>query len=149
MFCSKCGKEAEDGLAYCPHCGASLDPASQQKQQNNNNNCQTIYAIRDKNEGIALILSLLVPGIGQMYVGKILRGFVFLFSGIIVAIIMTAAIIAMGAISSADNAIIGAIALSGITVIAYLAIWIYGMYDAYSLAKEYNEYVFANHQKPW
>ncbi|MCK9323136.1 MAG: zinc-ribbon domain-containing protein [Candidatus Methanomethylophilaceae archaeon] len=127
MFCSKCGKEAEDGLAYCPHCGASLDPASQQKQQCNNN-CQTVYAIRDKNEGVALILSLLIPGIGQMYVGKIMRGFLFLFAMIIIGIVSVFVFF---------------------TWIVYLAIWIYGMYDAYSLAKEYNEYVFTNHQKPW
>lgn len=33
MFCSKCGKELNDGTAFCPECGTKLENTIQSQQQ--------------------------------------------------------------------------------------------------------------------
>ncbi|MFA6728568.1 MAG: zinc ribbon domain-containing protein [Prevotella sp.] len=151
MFCHKCGKEVEDGIFFCPFCGVSLKPSDQNhSQQCCNDNFQSAYTLKDKNEGIALILSLLLSGIGQIYVGKIVRGLMFLIARIALGLISIAILFSSGfimnnSISLSSGAIISIV----FTSILSVALWIYGMYDAYSLAKEYNEYIDKNHQKPW
>ncbi len=84
--------------------------------------------INDKSEGIAVILSFFICGLGQMYVGKIIRGFGFLIAFIV------------GSVLFALTFFLGIIAL---------VVWIYGMYDAYQLARQYNEYVCQYQKKPW
>jgi len=148
MFCSKCGKEVCDGITYCPYCGDDLRFSS-----NNNTTSQqgqTLYAVSDRNEGIALILSLLIPGVGQMYVGKIVRGIAFILSGLIIFGLMIFCYILIGVSFNDTNTLdAGIIAVTAVAMMAYLAIWIYSMYDAYTLAQQYNDYVYRNHQKPW
>ncbi|MCB5280099.1 MAG: zinc ribbon domain-containing protein [Candidatus Cloacimonetes bacterium] len=148
MFCSKCGKEVYDGITYCPFCGDKL------KFSSNNNTAsqheQTLYAVSDRNEGIALILSLLIPGVGQMYVGKIARGIAFILSGLLIFVSMIFCYILVGVSFNDTNTLdAGIIAVTAVTMMAYLAIWIYSMYDAYQLAQQYNDYYYRNHQKPW
>ena len=151
MFCHKCGKEVEDGIFFCPFCGVSLRPFDQNRsQQYCNDNFQGAYALKYKNEGIALILSLLISGIGQIYVGKIVRGIIFLIARIALSLISITIVFSPGFII--NNSIVlssGAIiSLIFISIISF-ALWIYGMYDAYNLAKQYNDYLDKNHQKPW
>ncbi len=40
MYCRQCGREVEDGTAFCPNCGSALNGSGQQSnnQQNSYNN---------------------------------------------------------------------------------------------------------------
>lgn len=69
-----------------------------------------------KNEGLAAILSLLFPGLGQLYNGETNKGILFIVVGIVLAITIFL--------------IIG--------IVAYPAFAIYNIYDAYSSAKKIN-----------
>lgn len=65
---------------------------------------------KEKNPGIAVLLSLLVPGLGQIYCEKIGRGILIIILAIFCWFIL------------------------GFLFIPYLILWIYGMYDAYKIA---------------
>ncbi len=71
-----------------------------------------VYETYKKSEAIALILSFLLPGLGQFYLGKIGRGLLFLFGTII------AALFTFG--------------FGGFVV------WVWNIIDAYNLAKKHN-----------
>ena len=61
-----------------------------------------LYEQKKKSPGIATLLSFIIPGAGQMYLGKVGKGIlILLFSWTIV-------------------------------------VWLYGIYDAYKYAKDYN-----------
>lgn len=80
-----------------------------------------------KSEALSLILSLLLPGLGQIYNGQTTKGVVMLVAAILIAIF-------------------GVIPI--IPLIAYIVLWFYGMYDAYTTAKEYNAYLLSTTASP-
>jgi len=82
-----------------------------------------------KSPGVAAILSLLIPGLGQIYVGRVGRGLLILF------IVMPLTFV----IAS----------LTLIFVFLPLIIWIWQIFDAYNLAKKYNDYLLSIGQPPW
>ena len=67
-FCSKCGKAVTVEMNVCPNCGNVLRivPTSR-------------VTVGTKNPGVAAILSLFIPGLGQIYAGRIGRGLLMLF----------------------------------------------------------------------
>ena len=73
-----------------------------------------------KSPSLALILSLLIPGVGQMYNGEVGKGFflllIYLFSYVCIAI--------------------------GIGVVMVPAVWIWGMIDAYKVAQQINAHQY-------
>ncbi|NLL94381.1 MAG: zinc-ribbon domain-containing protein [Thermoplasmatales archaeon] len=141
MFCQKCGKENEDGARFCAHCGAEQAPAAgyqnlghggaplgpaEQAPAAGYQRPPVYYT--EKSVGLTIILGLIITGAGQMYVGKIGRGIAFLLCGMVLA----------------------ALTFAFIPVVILLLIFlIYVLYDAYSLAKEYNTYLRMNGQPPW
>ncbi|MCQ2977732.1 MAG: zinc ribbon domain-containing protein [archaeon] len=98
--CKYCGASVDVLAEICPNCGVRL-----------------LKAKSEKNPGLALIFSFLLPGLGQIYNEETKKGIIILISAIISAFLI---IILIGAL-------------------LYLIIWIYGMYDAYNTAKEINE----------
>ncbi len=68
-----------------------------------------------KNPILAAILSFLIPGLGEIYVGKTMIGIVL----VIIALALTAAIYMVTVYAW----------------IAYIIIWIYAIYDSYTTAK--------------
>ncbi len=66
-----------------------------------------------KSSGIAVVLSFLVPGLGQIYCGKIGLGIMFILFAVIFA----------------------ALSIFLIGVPLYLILWVYSMYDAYQTAE--------------
>ncbi len=87
----------------------------------------------EKNSGIALILSFFLPGLGQVYVGKISKGALLISSGVLSA-----------AFAEVLFDIRYAPTLNWIAIVLYVLffiIWIYGMYDAYESAE-------ATHKSP-
>lgn len=98
-YCQYCGKVIDRRAEICPFCGVRVKP----------NN--------EKNPTLALILSFLISGLGQIYNGNVLKGIILLI--LVYFLILT---------------IIGAI--------FGVILWVYGMYDAYTTAKRINEEEF-------
>ena len=79
-----------------------------------------------KNEAISVLLTIILAGLGHLYVGKIKRGLVFIVITIVMWILAATVI------------------LSPITVIWYL----YAIYDSYQLTKKHNEALFSLRRPP-
>lgn len=74
--------------------------------------------VKQKNPTTALVLSVIIPGLGQIYVGKIGRGILFIILDVVFALLSTI--------------------LIGIPFLIF--IWIYSMNDAYKTAKATQSY---------
>ena len=68
-----------------------------------------------KNAILAAILSFILPGLGEIYVGKLMIGIIL----VIIALIATAAIFMV----------------SSYAWVVYIIVWIYAIYDSYTSAK--------------
>jgi TM2 domain-containing membrane protein YozV len=82
----------------------------------------------EKSAGVAVILSFLIAGLGQMYNGEITKGLLLLVLYIVLAV--------------------GGFFFC-IPYLGVLVLWIYGMYDAYTRAEEYNRQLRATGRPPW
>ena len=153
-----------EDATFCPACGCSLDAQEQYRNQNQWSNNQNWNAPRHqpKDTGITLLLGVLlglfgIMGIGQLYVGKIGRGVAILLGGFAVAAVSYIAVIAYILSDSwlYDNSGYYSPDFSGLIVIAllvavfHLAYFIWQAYDAYKLAKKYNEELYRTGQPPW
>lgn len=108
-FCSFCGYKINKSVKNCHNCGSKMDV--------NAKVCANCGAkVIHKNPLAALVLSLLFPGLGQLYNNQN-RKAITLFVGYIISFILC--LILVG-------------------VILALAIWVYGMYDAFTSAKAIN-----------
>lgn len=73
-YCPDCGTQLNAGLTVCDACGSAQPSAGKQKSA-----------------GLAVLLSLLLAGLGQVYLGRIGRAVVvflgaFVFTGFLVAV---------------------------------------------------------------
>ena len=103
-----------------PSPAAPAPPPVQPMQQPYPTIPQGQIILKEKDAGIAAVLSLIIPGLGQMYIGKIGRG---------VLILLFTALLSM--------------------ILVGFIIWIWNIFDAYNLAKKYNETLRATGRKPW
>lgn len=79
-FCSNCGNEIEGKFKFCPECGHKLNAEV-------NKSTKTV-AEGEKNILLAIILSIFLPGLGQMYLGLDNKGAIFLIAYVISAILI-------------------------------------------------------------
>ena len=70
---------------------------------------------------LALIISLILPGIGTVYAGNIIKGIIIFVVALILGALATVFLLGI------------------IAYILYIIVWIYGMYDAYTTAKATGE----------
>ncbi len=84
-----------------------------------------------KNAGLAAVISLFIPGGGQMYAGYITRGFLIL-GGCILAPMIVFAISFVSALAESTNG--AALGIGGFGWIIIVALWVWQVYDAYNLA---------------
>jgi TM2 domain-containing membrane protein YozV len=133
MYCPKCGKELNGSQEFCGNCGnrVGLDSTTPYQQQ------QVVYQ-REKSAGLAAVLSFIWPGLGHLYIGKLMIGLllllvypVILFFGFIVLIIAA-----------------GLVGLLLIGVV-YLAVLGWSIFNAYQLANEYNDTLRRTGNRPW
>jgi TM2 domain-containing membrane protein YozV len=115
---------------------------------------------KSKNEGIVLVLSIIVGlmgimGVGHIYLGRARRGVIILILGIMswVAFFIPFAILGvLGELEEepSDPAIIigmiGGLAAVGIGV---FILFIWQVFDSRKLCREYNEYLEKNENPPW
>ena len=74
VTCPDCGKEVSDRAPGCPNCGAPIASTG-----------ASTTGLRPQRwiPGVAAVLSLVIPGAGQMYKGQIGAGFAWLIGTII------------------------------------------------------------------
>jgi TM2 domain-containing membrane protein YozV len=114
MNCLKCGASNVEGTRFCKICGherglAFMPPESAPPSPDD---ARVRVPQRGKKPIVALILSLLIPGIGQFYNGEAKKG----------VIILCVWIVSLPFVAS------------GIGVIGVSGAWIWGMIDAYKVA---------------
>jgi TM2 domain-containing membrane protein YozV len=68
-FCANCGKELAGGASFCSECGSQVE--------------QELVAHGEVNVWAAVVLSVVFPGLGQIYMGEMRRGALFLAAGLI------------------------------------------------------------------
>lgn len=68
--CPECGKDVSDAARSCPSCGYPITPTS------SSNVYQTTG--REWSPGVAAVLSLVIPGAGQIYKGQLANGLTWL-----------------------------------------------------------------------
>ncbi len=96
MFCSKCGAENADSARFCCKCGESLTPAPasgdagspkpQAPATGGVRQARKVYA-QGKNPVLALVMSLLIVGLGQFYNGDAKKGALMLVGGVVGGIV--------------------------------------------------------------
>lgn len=99
VYCRDCGSIIKERAEICPECGVRQRSA---------------LTSNVGESGIAAVASLLIPGAGQIFLGHIERGLLF------VAATFVAAFMSMF--------------LVGIPLL--LAVWVYAIYDAYKLGED-------------
>ncbi|MDG6914381.1 MAG: zinc ribbon domain-containing protein [Nitrososphaerota archaeon] len=100
-FCEHCGAEIGAGAKTCPYCGAKAGPAPKPAVP------------RPKSATIAVLGSIVFPGIGQGYNGETTKAVGFFLIGLICAFSI----------------------LLLVGVVAYPLFWAYSVYDAYRASK--------------
>ena len=118
MFCPNCGTANDDNAKFCHKCGQQLGSATPSPQggapDERLRGGGQVVATGDKryatgkNPTVALILSLVIVGVGQFYNGDVKKGAVMLVGGIVL-VLLTAGI-------------------------GWIPVWIWSMYDAYQVA---------------
>lgn len=108
----------------CPHCGAQIGPNDEVCPK-----CLTTVVVlspvenKQKSPRIAAVASVVWPGLGQLYIGRTLRGVLF-----IVFAAVFAAFVALGTPTIYD-----------LGLLVFIVIWIYGIFDAYNTARAIDE----------
>ena len=128
MYCQNCGSQLPDSAKFCDRCGAKVGSATEQNSSQTEYNMASIM-VNKKSEALSLILSLLIPGLGQIYNGQVKKGAIMIVAAVVCSFVMF---------------------LFFPLAFLYLVLWIYGMYDAFKDAKEYNQYLLShNGNPPW
>ena len=108
-FCANCGFEMPKSTKFCPECGTSTDGVPQPVKSTDN-----AIMNSDKSPGLAALLSFLIIGLGQVYIGLTKKGIMLFIAAIISGVLMM-------------------IVIGWIT---WLIVWAYAIYDAYNSAEK-------------
>ena len=128
-FCKNCGAHNDQGTSICENCGAALDVSVGGP------------ALPLKKPRVSLLLAglvgILFMGMGQVYLGRMGRGIVILFSGVLTGVLfysfMVTAFFSIG------------IAFG----LLRLFLWIWQIYDAKKLTERYNSVLESTGKAPW
>lgn len=161
-FCPRCGKEASTDSIFCNRCGLRLPAVSEltivEPPREWVPTPQPSTHLPLKNPGVAAVLALVVGallfwGVGHIYVGKVMRGIGIMILGWIfeglfllsfLGPLLGLAMIGFG-LGGFAMGILGLVLFGVISLVG----WIWQTFDAYSLAKQYNEYVRTHGVEPW
>ena len=79
-YCRECGGKASTEAPTCVHCGA-VDPTGQSHRQVPTQTAPAMAypaPVQRPSNGVAAVLSLIIPGAGQMYKGRVGAGILWL-----------------------------------------------------------------------
>ena len=146
MFCKNCGKMLNDGASFCEGCGARVTDQIPYTPS------QPYYSAAPKSIGLGIILTFLINGAGQMYVGKWARGLLIFTLNCILGVSLVVITLdhiyydIYGNLFYDFSTILGTI--TAISLIAF-ALFVLSLYDTYTLINKYNEHVRRNGNPPW
>ena len=80
-YCFNCGYELGGDFHFCPNCGCDLKPKDM-------SNKKSLSVNEEKNILLAIILSVFLPGLGQIYLGLDRKGAIFLIAYVVSAILI-------------------------------------------------------------
>ena len=80
-FCHNCGSKITGNFKFCPQCGQDLNAKVSKSTR-------AVTSSNEKNILVAVILSVVLPGLGQMYLGLDNKGAIFLVAYVISAILI-------------------------------------------------------------
>jgi hypothetical protein len=113
-FCPACGKEVLPGEAFCLNCGAPLPGNALQRTTGGTDNQAHAGAEgKEKRGWLGIVLSSILPGLGQYYFGQRTKGRIFII--VAVALLLTS--------------------LFGFELL-YLLFWLYSMIDEFATVKK-------------
>ena len=81
-YCGNCGSAVKPEQAVCINCGAAISAATPVANNTNNAGKGTISGT-GKSAGTATLLSCLIPGLGQIYLGQTMKGVVILIADLL------------------------------------------------------------------
>jgi ABC-type Na+ efflux pump, permease component len=122
-YCPECGKPlANEAANFCDNCGAKISAAptiTAQPPEGSGAGSSSpapepvtiVQPVEEKSTAVAAICSLVIPGLGQVYDGKLERGFLIFFGTVIGLFLF---------------------------IIPGLCVWAFGIYDAYTIACQMN-----------
>ena len=111
-FCSKCGDRLASKYSSCVQCESELEQPKQKHRRR---------PVEWKSEAITLVLSILLPGTGHIYIGQLVKGIAILSVNIVITVLFWVV-----------DPLIG---------IAYFPLTIWACYDSYKLCKTYNNHI--------
>ncbi|MFH1306344.1 MAG: hypothetical protein ABIH83_01645 [Candidatus Micrarchaeota archaeon] len=106
-YCSDCGAKVSKKAEICPQCGVRQDGKSEGEEGGGSG---------AKNPALAAVLSFLFTGLGQIYNGEIGKGIMFI---IVYIVLWTISVFTLF-----------------ICIPGPILFWLYGIYDAYEVAKK-------------
>jgi len=128
-FCKNCGAHYKEGSRICGNCGADLDVISRP------------LLLPLKKTSVSLLLAglvgILFMGIGHVYLGRMRRGVVILFSGVVTGVLFLAAMVT------------AFFSIGIVFGVIRFFIWIWQIYDADRLTKRYNSILESTGHAPW
>ena len=114
MVCSKCSAQVPDGASFCGSCGGALAAGVVADGRIRGPSSTPGMLAVGKSPGLALFLSLLIPGVGQFYNGDTKRGLLILGLDVFCWIL--------------------AAPTGSVSLVGAFGIWIWGMVNAYQVA---------------
>lgn len=140
MVCPNCGRTVTDeSMGFCPACGHSFVQQPNQPYPQYGPRPYGPSTYSKKNGAVAIILSFFIPGLGQIYVGKIKRGVAYILTAVLLSVISSALTIGIdyNDIQAVNDFILSPSFI--VLVLISLGFWLFSMYDAYRLTTKYNE----------
>jgi TM2 domain-containing membrane protein YozV len=129
-FCKNCGAHCNAGTRICGNCGAVLDAAILPP---------ALLPLKKARVSLLLagFLGVFFMGIGHVYLRRMGRGIVILFSGVLTGVLfyssMVTAFFSIGIVFG----------------VVRLFLWIWQIYDAHKLTKRYNSVLESTGKAPW
>lgn len=119
--CPNCSGPIDPRAMVCPRCGLPTPTAIAGQAG------AAMLTMNRKSTGVALLLSVLWPGAGQIYVGRFGQGAAFMFGSLLAAVLM--------------------LVLIGFLIYPALLIW--SMIDAYKATEQHNHQLMYGTQYPY
>jgi len=155
MYCGKCGNSLDEGQKFCDKCGQSADGTAGAPNQTYSPN----VVRREKSEGAAAVLSFIWGGVGQIYVGRIGRGLGIIATYIVLMIVAMASVFGSRTLQYSHSdywydyyvyVYDGPLLMLGVLILIICFVFlIWNVFDAYKLARQYNDSLRATGKPPW
>lgn len=147
MFCQNCGKELDHDARYCKHCGFATSLGERPGFGGPASNGYTASVMMNKkSDALAIILSIIFPGLGHLYLGKISAGVGFLAVQAIMYVVAVMSFALAANLNSPPYWMFIVIVVIGL--VAFMVL-VYAVIDSYKVCQEYNALLAETGQPPW